>query len=379
MPIHKSRRTERPALTISIIIHLLAYFALLIWMNKWVIESDESFGFMEVEFLEIKRLEVMPRKRPNMPITRLATFEQRETTAPSEGGSQVDRIASLGNISLLPITSNEQKIPGTVSPIIGFGDSPPNNTLPVSIWSHGQELWIISDRMGADIVSSQRRFQGAPTNRGRHHTLFRFVESRQEELSVANLDVNLGMTKFLGNTPRTQRVIYCLDVSASMYQPHRKIIAAATAVKGSMKALHSSSRFNIIAFASQVKAMNSNLMTVNKRKLNAASVFLDGFLGEPSDFCGTDILAALHEACLNSPTEIILMTDGWAADNPNAPRSIVTDPYLIATQLKAYNLSHARLYTIGLGVHPNSSAARLLKRLAVENDGIYKFPSIDEF
>lgn len=375
MPIHKSRRTEHSALMISIIIHLLAFLALLIWMDKWVIKSDESFGFMAVEFSKIKSLEVRPRGRPNMQVTRLATFNQQETTALPP---QVDRTASPESMLLLPIISSEQKIPSAVSPIIGFDNSPPNNTLPVPTWSHGQKLWRISRQTGTDIVSSRRRFQGVPTDRGRHHTLSRFSEPRQEESGNVNLDVNLGMTQFLGDTTQTQRIIYCLDVSASMYQPHRKIIAAVAAIKGSMRALHSASQFNIIVFANRVKAMDSNLMPVNKRNLNAASMFLNGYLGQLSGFCGTDILGALHEACLRHPTEIILVTDGWAADNPDVPGSVVIDPYLITTRLKAYNLSHARLYTIGLDVHPDSSAARLLQRLVEENNGMCKLPSISE-
>jgi len=94
MPIYQSHRTESSALAMSITIHLLAFFALLIWMDRWVLESDESFGFMAVEFSKIKNLEVQPRKCPYIPVTRLATFYQQETTALSKGGSQVDRKAS---------------------------------------------------------------------------------------------------------------------------------------------------------------------------------------------------------------------------------------------------------------------------------------------
>jgi hypothetical protein len=163
-----------------------------------------------------------------------------------------------------------------------------------------------------------------------------------------------------------------------MYKPNLKIIAGVAAVKVSMEALHPGSQFNIIAFSGQAKTMNPTFMYVNKESLTAASIFIDRYMEKPVDFCGTDILTALHEACLNRPTEIILVTDGCPADNPKAPGSIVTDPYLIATKLKEYNSTHARLYTIGLDVRPNCSAARFLKRLAVENNGMYKFPSIDE-
>lgn len=133
-----------------------------------------------------------------------------------------------------------------------------------------------------------------------------------------------------------------------------------------------------LLFAGQVKAMGSKLMPVNLKNFSKASKFLDEHLGQPLDYYGTDILSALHEACQSRPTETILVTDGMAEDNPQSPGSIEINSYIISTRLKVYNLSHARLYTIGLGVSENSFAARFLQRLAAENDGMCKLLPLDE-
>ena len=191
----------------------------------------------------------------------------------------------------------------------------------------------------------------------------------------------LDMIKYLNELSGPQRVVYCLDTSASMGAAGlRKLDLAVSALKDSISLLRDVDQFSIITFYGEARSMKAGMQTAGLEATTDAMRYLMRFT--PSSIInnrGTDILGALTMALKLEPTVVFLITDGLPAPDPDHPERVVVDTDTILEQVQQYNLSQAKIFVVGLEVDPKRSRnARLLLALADQNNGQLKIVDNDE-
>lgn len=174
----------------------------------------------------------------------------------------------------------------------------------------------------------------------------------------------LGIINFMKESDGPQKVIYCLDVSASMTMGS-KLPASIRALKESMMQLGDFDEFNIVTFHSKIRSFHDNTMPASVANLEKASRFLDSYTPTTiANNLGTNILTALKYALLMEPSVIVLITD-------IQPTQGEVDENVIAEEVRKLN-KNTRIYGIGVEVwepSPNGKLAKLLKLLTEQNDG----------
>ena len=109
-----------------------------------------------------------------------------------------------------------------------------------------------------------------------------------------------------------QRVVYCLDVSASMKIPGlKKLELAIESIKDSLRTLNDDSFFDIITFSAKAKSRKGELVPASAENITEASRYLEGLnsdriLGNRE----TNLLGAIEKALEKNPTVMVLVTDG---------------------------------------------------------------------
>ena len=181
----------------------------------------------------------------------------------------------------------------------------------------------------------------------------------------------LGIISFMDESQGPQRIIYCLDVSASMAFGS-KLPVSIKALKESMLQLGDFDEFNIVTFHSKTKAFRKTSVPATMKNIEKAGRFLDSFTATSiENNLGTDILGALRCALSMEPTVVVLVTD-------IQPTRGEVDEKRIAEEVKRINKGNARIYGIGVEVwkpKPNGRLARLLKILTEQNGGQMRLAS----
>ena len=191
----------------------------------------------------------------------------------------------------------------------------------------------------------------------------------------------LEMIKYLNEQTGPQRVVYCLDVSASMAAAGlRKLDLAVNAIKDSIRMLRDIDRFNIVTFYGEARLMKRQMQSANLEAMTETFKYLNKFTPNSiRNNRGTDVLGALQLALKLEPTVVFLVTDGLPAPDPQFPDRVVVDTDTILTKVQEYNTSHAKIFVVGLEVDPEHSRnARLLLALADQNNGRIKLVDNDE-
>jgi len=174
----------------------------------------------------------------------------------------------------------------------------------------------------------------------------------------------LGIINFMKESDGPQKVVYCLDVSASMTMG-AKLPISIRSLKESMIHLAEFDKFNIVTFHSSVKSFRKEAMPATMENMDKAERFLDSFTTQNiENNQGTDILAALKYALSMEPSVIVLITD------IQPTRGEVDDERIVA-EVKELN-KNTRIYGIGVEVwepSPTGRLAKLLKMLTEQNDG----------
>ena len=174
----------------------------------------------------------------------------------------------------------------------------------------------------------------------------------------------LGIINFLDESEGLQKVVYCLDVSASMSMGY-KLALSTRSLKESLLQLGDFDRFNIVTFHSSVRSFKQNAVPATMDNMEKANRFLDSFT--PRNIAnnkGTDILAVLRYALSMEPSVIVLITD-------IQPTRGEVDENRIAEEVKKLN-KNTKIYGIGVEVwepSPNGRLAKLLKILTEQNGG----------
>lgn len=174
----------------------------------------------------------------------------------------------------------------------------------------------------------------------------------------------LGIINFIRESDGPQKVIYCLDVSASM-AVGAKLAVSTRSLKESMLQLSDFDEFNIVTFHTGVRNFREKTVPATLRNIEKANRFLDSLTPRSiENNLGTDILAALRYALNVEPSVIVLITD-------IQPTRGEVDETRIAEEVRQIN-KNTKIYGIGVEVwepSPTGRLAKLLKMLTEQNNG----------
>ena len=180
----------------------------------------------------------------------------------------------------------------------------------------------------------------------------------------------LGIINFMNETDGPQKIVYCLDVSASM-TAGAKLLVSIRSLRESMMQLSDFDEFNIVTFHSGVRSFKDKPISATMDNLSKASRFLDSFTAKTiENNRGTNILTALQYALRMEPSVIVLITD-------IQPTQGEVDENVIAAEVRKIN-KNTKIYGIGVEVWEPSRdgrLAKLLKLLTEQNHGQMRLAS----
>ena len=190
---------------------------------------------------------------------------------------------------------------------------------------------------------------------------------------LPNIKDKLGIIEFIEEAEGPQRVVFCLDISASMQAAGlRKLQLAIEAIREALYSLDEEDSFNIITFAANAKLGKRQLAPVTEKNIETVSKYLDRFTPESiANNQGTNLLATIETALEVNPSIVVLVTDGLPAAGPYS--NIEIDSTTILETVKAKNVNGASIYIVALEVDlKRSPGAALLVDLAGQNNGEIK-------
>jgi len=230
---------------------------------------------------------------------------------------------------------------------------------------------------GRGIVTGRAVAKG----RGRGSSLIDAIGEGGAGDGGGSLIDKLDIIKFLSEKEGPQRIVYCLDVSASMSAAGlNKLGLAIDALKDSMLMLKEHDEFNIITFSQKAKSLYDDMKTANTENLQDAFKYLNRFMPETiSKNLGTNLLEAMLLAFESKPTAVILITDGIPVAYDSKQYYIETDPNKILQKIKEKNVQNASIYVVGLEIDlKRSFGSYLLVALANQNNGKLKLINRDK-
>jgi Mg-chelatase subunit ChlD len=176
------------------------------------------------------------------------------------------------------------------------------------------------------------------------------------------------LVEFVDKSRGRRRIIYCMDVSASMGASNRLNLAR-NYLKDSLFALDSEKdSFNVIVFSESTRTFHpTDLLPATHENLSGAMDFLDEYT--PQNIRAnrkTNLLAVLIRALEMKPGIIALVTDGL-------PTAGVTNPEKIIQTVSEKNVENSvRIFAIGMEMDIEQPEAWLLKAIAEQNRGEYQ-------
>ncbi|MBD3182353.1 VWA domain-containing protein [Candidatus Poribacteria bacterium] len=177
------------------------------------------------------------------------------------------------------------------------------------------------------------------------------------------------LVDFVDKSKGKRKIVYCLDVSASMGSAN-KLNNARGYLKDSLLNLkEDEDSFNIIAFSNTVKVFNQGgLLPVTDANVSAAMKFMDEYTPQGiTNNKKTDLLSPVLKALEMDPNIIAMVTDGLPTAGETNPEKILQD----IQQINANN--DARIFAIGMGMDTDQPEAWLLKAIADQNKGEFQF------
>ena len=157
-------------------------------------------------------------------------------------------------------------------------------------------------------------------------------------------------------------VVYTLDISGSM-RSGGKIKKAKEALKQALSELKRTDTFNIVTFASYPDSMSPKMMAATTENVTMAMNFIDNI--ELRD--GTNFSGAMEAALsFGKISHIFLMSDG-------EPHGGIVDPPQLRAFIREKNSENVVVMTLALGLGEDSPGFVLLKSIAEDNKGTYKY------
>ena len=177
------------------------------------------------------------------------------------------------------------------------------------------------------------------------------------------------LVEFVDKSKGRRRIVYCLDVSASMGAAS-KLNLSRNYLKDSILALNGKrDMFNIIAFSRDMSVFYSGgLVQATKENVALAMDFLDQYT--PQNILSntkTDLLSVVLRALDMEASIIALVTDGL-------PTTGVTQPGKILQSIREKNANgRVRIFAIGMEMDQEQPEAWLLRAIAEQNSGETQF------
>lgn len=170
----------------------------------------------------------------------------------------------------------------------------------------------------------------------------------------------LGIVDFIKEkeSGNPQRVVYCLDVSASMKIPGlRKLELAIQSIKESLRTLSDDSYFDIITFSAKAKSRKRELVPATAEIITEASRYLEGLnsdqiLGNRE----TNLLGAIEKALEKNPSVIVLVTDGLPTAGRDRQRRLFSLDLKYQTHLNRNRIAvlNGVFQNHGVSIAPNA-------------------------
>jgi len=163
-------------------------------------------------------------------------------------------------------------------------------------------------------------------------------------------------------------IIYALDISGSM-QDGAKILKAQEELRRALGELRRSDTFNVILFKRHAQTfMEDSVPATIANISNARSYITDIKLGN-----GTNISEAMELALgMNGITQIYLMSDG-------EPNGGIMDFAELRRFIREHNTRKVAIHTVAFGMGENFPGMLLLKGIAEDNGGTYKYVNMLKF
>ena len=190
---------------------------------------------------------------------------------------------------------------------------------------------------------------------------------------LPNIKDKLGIIEFIEEAEGPQRVVFCLDISASMQAAGlRKLQLAIEAIREALYSLDEDDSFNIITFHAHAKLGKRQLAPVTEKNIETVSKYLDRFTSEGiANNIGTNLLETIETALEINPSIVVLVTDGLPTAAPS--KGIEIDSTTILETVKAKNVNGASIYIVALEIDlKRSPGAALLVDLVEQNNGEIK-------
>lgn len=163
-----------------------------------------------------------------------------------------------------------------------------------------------------------------------------------------------------GNAPI--HIIYVLDTSGSM-RDFDKIFKAKDALCRALLELRSNDTFNIIDFNERIHVYSAVMLPATKSNIQNAYVYTQNMRVGP----GTDVSDAMEIALSEETvTHIFLMSDG-------EPNRGISDFMRLRAFIKERNKRSIQINTLALGVGDNFPGIRLLRGIAGDNEGLFRY------
>ena len=169
------------------------------------------------------------------------------------------------------------------------------------------------------------------------------------------------LVKFIEAQEGPQRIVYCVDLSASMQSlPPHKLKKIIDLMRDSLTFLESHDSFNIVAFSTALVVYQENFVPVTDETVAASSNYLADIQSQiHTKGTDHDMLTALTEIAKTGPTLVVLFSDG-------IPTTIEVPDMTLVGQ---YATGNGRVFAMGIGMAPNYPGAVILKQLATISEG----------
>ncbi len=194
-----------------------------------------------------------------------------------------------------------------------------------------------------------------------------------ERIEQDGVGSSVPTVRYHGFPVRSSKVIFVLDISRSMGWNGR-LEAAQKELVSVLENLPRASRFNLVVFSDRAYRWESALVPATLTQVRRATAFIQ----RQQPVAGTAAHAALEAAFADPEADtIFFLSDGHPSGGT------VLDPELILADVATWNrYRRARVHAIALligeppaawaGVEDGVRAAEFMRRLAEENDGMFK-------
>ena len=372
---NKIRR--RSAILVALIFHLIMGIVYVLIPHKEVVKDSEH---ITVEWVkepprpEIKTIKTKPPLKMEVykPDENLARRSKEKLLESSR--HKLTEVARLSqrivrenlDVTTAPLT---EKMPDVTTDADLRESERSDIGRPVSLRADGQgkvtgRMRVRGQRSGLDMVDSLGDSRDGLIGGGGSPGAAKKLKR------LPNIKDKLGIIEFIEEAEGPQRVVFCLDVSASMQAAGlRKLELAIEAIREALSSLDEDDSFNIITFKADVKLGKRQLAPVTEKNIETVSKYLDRFTPESiADNRGTDLLGTIETALEINPSIIVLVTDGLPAADPG--NNIEIDSKIILETVKAKNVNGASIYIVALEIDPKRSPGdALLVDLAGQNSG----------